>query len=42
VEYQHQIEDGDWVVTHMTVTATMIGEFMGHPATGRTAIAREI
>ena len=42
VSYEHQFEDGDWVITHMTVNATMVGEFMGHAPTGRTATTREI
>ena len=42
VAYEHQFEDGDWVITHMTITGTMTGEFMGHAATGRTASAQEI
>jgi predicted ester cyclase len=42
VTYDHQFEDGDWVITHMTVTGTMIGEFMGHTPTGRTATTQEI
>jgi predicted ester cyclase len=42
VAYEHQFEDGDWVITHMTVTGKMIGEFMGHAPTGRTASAQEI
>ena len=42
VRNEHQFADGDWVITHMTVTGTMIGEFLGHPATGRTATTEEV
>jgi predicted ester cyclase len=42
VVYEHQFADGEWVITHMTVTGTMIGEFLGHPATGRTATTQEV
>ncbi len=42
VRYEHQFQDGDWVITHMTVTGTMTGEFLGHAPTGRTATTEEI
>jgi len=42
VTYEHQFEDGDWVITHMSVTAKMTGDYMGHAATGRTALVQEI
>lgn len=42
VSYEHQFEDGEWVITHMTVRGTMVGEFMGHPPSGRSATTQEI
>ena len=42
VNHEHQFVDNDWVITHMSVTGKMIGEFMGHPPTGRTASTQEI
>ena len=42
VTYDHQFEDGDWVITHMSLKGTMVGPFMGHAPTGRTAHAEEI
>ena len=42
VAYEHQFSDGDWVITHMTLTMSMIGEFMGHHSTGKTAVIQEV
>jgi predicted ester cyclase len=42
VTCEHQFEDDDWVITHMTVTGTMIGDYLGHPPTGRMASTEEV
>lgn len=42
VAYEHQFEDGEWVITHMALTMSMIGEFMGHQPTGKTAVIQEV
>jgi predicted ester cyclase len=42
VRYDHQFTDGDWVITHMTLTIAMIGAFMGQPPTDRIATVPEI
>jgi predicted ester cyclase len=42
VVYEHQFADGDWVITHMTLTMSMIGEFMGNAPTGKTAVIQEV
>jgi predicted ester cyclase len=42
VAYEHQFADGDWVITHMTLTMSMTGDFMGHPPTGKSAVIQEV
>jgi predicted ester cyclase len=42
VAYEHQFTDGEWVISHMTLTMSMIGDFMGHPPTGNTAVIQEV
>jgi predicted ester cyclase len=42
VAYEHQFADGDWVITHMTLTMSMVGDFMGHAPTGKTAVIQEV
>ena len=42
VDYLHQFTDGDWVITHMAVTITHSGDFLGQAASGRTAKIEEI
>jgi len=42
VRYEHQFADGDWVITHMTLTIAMIGEFMGQSPTDKIATVPEV
>jgi steroid delta-isomerase-like uncharacterized protein len=38
----HEIAEGDWVVQHVTATGTPQREFLGLPATGKSASWQEI
>ena len=42
VSYLHEYVDGDWVIHHMDITIAHVGDFMGHPGTGRIAHLPEV
>jgi hypothetical protein len=42
VSYLHEFIDGDWVIHHMDITITHIGEFMGQSGSGRSAQLAEV
>ncbi len=43
VDYVHEFVDGDWVIHHMDITITHVGEFMGQqPGPNRVARLAEV
>jgi predicted ester cyclase len=42
VTYLHEFIDGDWVIHHMDLTITHVGNFMGQHGSGRVAHLAEV